>query len=728
MIIHSQSSPSHSAICPFCHHQNELRLEDMLLYFENDKLFLKSNYTDSDGYIISQLESAFKEHNRPKGKFKRHWESELNKGNSGQNANANTVIGGKGIVLDPAVFVENGKKRGNQYTIGRFTLTYDSDRPLLTTINLDGGGQATPDALCCPHCECFFPLNFFDLDCYFIILAGESSVGKTMWLTSLFRNGFSPLQGMKNRDKGWNLVTEFSAPYDGPSRAFKEGVTNYTSKGIIPKATPNAIPPIFLTLTWTNYGGAKKKRKDAPPQTYTHNVCVIDTMGEMWGTDNEDGSTKSIKFANIADATIYIVQPYQGLGYAENDGNQSMYIAMDLFDNDYDLDISPSTDSSENNNASDSRKKVRKYYELYLRHFCNNPQFKKKPCAFVITQADIYNSPAFSDNIQDIKYFDSIFSDCDATGRTDRISDRTVLLDMDKLGLHNIAAYHLVRKNFPQLKGAANTLEKSNFFAISSFSGDKKEKGMFETSTGKLFPKKKLSQKEWDEYAHNSKFTEVDFIETSYRNQAVNIHEPMLWTLLCLVGDKLTAAPAPEKAREDNLNPSPAGRTDPVFPQEFSPSIQPDFHPVIEYQKARIYEPSPASQDAYSAPLTDASVDLSKRENAAPSYQPQIVIPMEMTDETADFGKVTHTVDFEKENEINDLATSIGGIMNQSASVSDIPDMRSTDSSPAHTKVRKKISNTNPEKKAAISLDDLIKDDESDNTTTIFHSFLDDDN
>ncbi len=172
-------------------------------------------------------------------------------------------------------------------------------------------------------------------------------------------------------------------------------MTNYASNGIIPKATPNSIPPIFLTLTWQEGSpSGRKGKKASPPVVYKHNICVIDTMGEMWGTNNDDGSTKNIKFVNIADATIYIVQPFQGLGYVENDQNKSLYVDMNLFDNNDDVVIAPSSDNNDNS-AYDSRKKVRKYYDLYLRHFCNKPLMKNKPCAFVITQADLYNTEPF---------------------------------------------------------------------------------------------------------------------------------------------------------------------------------------------------------------------------------------------------------------------------------------------------------------------------------------------
>ena len=725
MIIRSRDNFSGSTTCPYCHNHEKLQLNDMLLYFENDLLFKKSKYTDSHGNLIQDLESAFIVHNRPNGSFKKHWEAELNKGTSGQSGAANTIEGGKGILLDPSVFLKNGTKKRNSYTIGQFTLTYDEDRPLETVISLSTIGSAKPLALCCPYCECFFPLNFFDYDCYFIILAGESSVGKTMWLTSLFSNDFKPLLGTVDKEREWSLSVIFPQVFDGPSRIFYQGLTNYASNGIIPKATPNSIPPIFLTLTWQEGSpSGRKGKKASPPVVYKHNICVIDTMGEMWGTNNDDGSTKNIKFVNIADATIYIVQPFQGLGYVENDQNKSLYVDMNLFDNNDDVVIAPSSDNNDNS-AYDSRKKVRKYYDLYLRHFCNKPLMKNKPCAFVITQADLYNTEPFKENIKDIMYFDSLFSDCDRSGRTNKISERTVLLDEGKLALHNIAAYHIVRKNFPQLKGAAHSMEISNFFAISAFSGDRKEKGMYEESTGKLYSKSELSQKEWDDYALNKRFEEVDYIPLSFRNQALNIHEPMLWTLLCLVRDKLIPAPAQVAGkRQTNVSVSHFMNARQLeSPQSAFSSEQP--LPYEDYQPVGVdesFDPDPVLQFDSGSTLP---VDLHATSHSAPLSEPTTLSFTNQTDDTFDFNNPT--VDLEKDEKYADVIFSPKTQFGKDSDDSVPENVRTILQNSAQSTVRKKVATAGTAEKASISLDDLINDDESETTRTIYNSFIDDD-
>ena len=543
---------SQAVTCPFCF-ESKLHLHDMLLYFEDNRLFNKENYNDTNGNVIPQLELAFQPHNRTNGKFKLNWEAELKRRSQDKITKANTVEGGTGIVLNPEIFVRNGRNTGsNRYTIGDFTLTYDPSDPLATVINYETTGIAKPQALCCPHCECFFPLTFFDVDCYFIILAGESSVGKTMWLTALFRNGFRPLIGMPDKKKDWTLEVEFSAAFDGPSRGFKDGVRLFESHGIIPPATPNPIPPIFLTLAWSN---AKNNK------CYRHNLFIIDTMGETWASHNDNKQTIPVRFSDLADAIIYIIQPYQGNGYVRNDMNNEYFIPNsfeEYFENPSNLVLQgDDADRNDEEDEDDKRKDSKNYYDLYLSHFSNNRELRKKPCAFVISQIDVYKSEAFSGSTRDINYFDAIFSDIDATGKNDSSSVRRLLLDQEKMALHSIAAYHIVHHHFPKLTGAATTFRKSNFFAVSSFSGKKRE-GMFNRKTEKLIPLDQVTGKKQKEISTSSDYIKLSYIEEKQRNRAVNIHEPMMWVLLNLVGDRLCASSIQPSNNSDNeLNDPP---------------------------------------------------------------------------------------------------------------------------------------------------------------------------
>ena len=158
-------------------------------------------------------------------------------------------------------------------------------------------------------------------------------------------------------------------------------------------------------------------------------------------------------------------------------------------------------------------------------------------------------------------------------------------------------------------------------------------------------------------------------------------------------------------------------------PQSAFSSEQP--LPYEDYQPVGVdesFDPDPVLQFDSGSTLP---VDLHATSHSAPLSEPTTLSFTNQTDDTFDFNNPT--VDLEKDEKYADVIFSPKTQFGKDSDDSVPENVRTILQNSAQSTVRKKVATAGTAEKASISLDDLINDDESETTRTIYNSFIDDD-
>lgn len=561
------SQRNQKSICPFCGAKG-LSPERMIPYFEDNSERNPIFHRNRIG--IATLEEIIKNHNRNDGGYRRHWDA--------------NEPGGSGVLIRWEDVKKYGNRtKDNMYTCGEYTFTYDSELPGHILVRLNYVRTVKPVALLCPECESFFPLNYFEVDCKYIILAGRTSVGKSVYACSLFRDNFAELKGAVDLNQKYTLDVSFADTIDLDSRtkAFHNAVKAYNScEGedgntycLLPPETAGTIPPIFLKMTWCKPG---KKDK------YTFNLCLIDTEGESWVRTN------TVEYTKLADAVLYLVEPAQGEDYRPYNPPEPQHLAAPARRGP-DATI---PDEEEKTEEQDERQAPDDYSTIYNEHFDDKDKWNDVIGAFVVTKADKYLRQPYQSMVckDSIPFFDFLISEQNTQNAS---AKRQILLDFERTGLHNIAAFHLFQKHFSRLPVADPSFSPSGCFAVSAFTGlskpiDVDNKGIIHFIKNDQKKNKALRS----------------CITMKQRRGAFNIHEPFMWIMSQMFpdgfpvssdhtegagSDETNASPFDTEARgRDRSRPSDSDRR--AYRRTSSSPPKNSFEPVFSSDSERTYE------------------------------------------------------------------------------------------------------------------------------------------
>lgn len=496
--------------CPYC--SEAIRKDNMKCFYASHPILSNERYANSVHH--DKYEQIFKNHGRQDSHYIAHWTL----------PNVQNVEAADGFVVDmnhlDSVLKGNGVKKsqngsltiyetyvktrvdGNEVEEKEYTFTVDRENPSRSEIKLYRMGSVTPDALLCPHCENFFPFNYFDMPSINILMVGPSSVGKTAFVLSMLRSNCKNIVGSPlKKDITLKMMPSMKKSCDPLHKKFDSDLARFEEYGILPGGTTRPLPPIFFDLVF-------QSGKDV---IYETNLCIIDTEGERW---TKEGAVVS-QFVNCYDGLMYIVEPSQGTYQEEKDRTDN-----DLRPAIYDPHaIPPAEDASDD--AQQGKKATASAVHIYNTHFrsYNQEINDNVPCAFVLTKLDQYlKGNSYSGKIDpDLPFWYKLI-------RSDSpVYARTTLFDFSETVYHNVAAFRFFKKYFPNMPTANCVFRHHNWFAVSAFSGEFK-KG------------------EWKDDKQNKVVADtygtLDYVEAAQLEGALNVHEPLLWLLTEIIRKK----------------------------------------------------------------------------------------------------------------------------------------------------------------------------------------------
>lgn len=218
----------------------------------------------------------------------------------------------------------------------------------------------------CPHCGQFIPKAYWTHDCVGIALYGSAKVGKTAWMCSLLSNNCRQLcQGRKG------FATRLLAGTDvGIHDVLEEALSDWAA-GVMPRATNDRLPPVFIEITWPAEKPNAKPRKQL--------LYIIDQSGE--DAVNRESTTSVIM--RQCDGILYLIDPEQFPEW-RNNASASESEETRMPDDDSDAVVPDSEMSDSANTDKSSRSGPLDVYNKLV----GVESINQKSCAVIITKID----------------------------------------------------------------------------------------------------------------------------------------------------------------------------------------------------------------------------------------------------------------------------------------------------------------------------------------------------